>query len=81
MLMDKEAEGVFFSRYWSGMASLGVAYLMFIAPVVMTAVAIKLYLKRKVSFYHCGSFLACAGYVLLPIAVVLSSVLAARLGE
>lgn len=48
--------------YWSGMASLGLAYLVFIAPFIMVFFAVFLYPKRKVSRYHHGSYLASLAY-------------------
>jgi hypothetical protein len=57
--------------YWSGMASLGVAYLMLLAPVVMAILAVMLYRQRRLSRYHFGSFIASVVYpcVVLPMLV------------
>lgn len=48
--------------YWSGMASLGAAYLMFLAPFLMTALAIILYNQRRISRYHHIAFIASVVY-------------------
>ena len=56
---------------WSGMATLGIAYLMFIAPVVMLALAIRLYKRRNLSRFHLGAFFASAAYILFPIGVLI----------
>jgi hypothetical protein len=55
--------------YWSGMATLGLAYLIFIAPVVMLALAVRLYKQRNLSSFHFGAFAASAVYVPLLIGV------------
>ncbi len=56
--------------YASGMLLLGLVYLMFVAPVVMIVMAVRLYPQRKVSRYHRGSFLASAAYIIFPVGVV-----------
>src|ERR1043166_6325957 len=48
--------------YWSGMALLGGMYLIFVAPLVMTALAVYLYRQRRLSRYHFGSFIASGIY-------------------
>lgn len=48
--------------YWSGMALLGLIYLIFIAPVVMIVLAALLYRQRRLSRYHFGSFIASGIY-------------------
>lgn len=48
--------------YWSGMAVLGLIYLVFIAPVVMTVLAVLLYRQRRLSRYHFASFIASGIY-------------------
>ena len=48
--------------YWSGMALLGLIYLVVIAPVVMTVMAVLLYRQRRLSRYHFGSFIASGVY-------------------
>ena len=65
--------------YWSGAALLGVMYLLFVAPLVMIVLAIWLYPQRKLSPYHYSSFWASAGYVVIPIVVVMSRVILGRL--
>src|SRR5262245_48440923 len=42
--------------YWSGMATLGLAYLVFIAPIVMLALTVLLYKRRNLSPFHFGAF-------------------------
>ena len=42
---------------WSGMASLALAYLVLLAPIVMTILAVTLYRQRRLSQYHFGSFI------------------------
>src|SRR5712671_5289886 len=43
-----------FFWYWSGMATLGLAYLIFLAPMVMVVIAVRMYLNRKLSHFHKG---------------------------
>jgi hypothetical protein len=49
--------------YWSGMATLGFAYLMLAAPIVTLALASALYRRRRLSGYHAAAFWLSAGYV------------------
>jgi hypothetical protein len=42
--------------YWSGMASLGMAYLILLAPIVMLVFALVYYKKRNISKYHVWIF-------------------------
>ena len=51
--------------YWSGMASLGAAYLILIAPIAMTVMAVILYRQRRLSRYHFGAFIASGLYPLV----------------
>jgi hypothetical protein len=60
--------------HWSGMALLGVMYLMFLAPVTMIVLAVWLYPKRGLSPYHYGAFILSAGYLIIPIAVMVARV-------
>jgi hypothetical protein len=57
---------------WSGMASLGVFYLVLIAPIAMTVLAVMLYRQRRLSPYHFGSFIASGIYpcVVVPTVVL-----------
>jgi hypothetical protein len=57
---------------WSGMASLGLAYLVLLAPIVMTVLAVMLYRQRRLSQYHFGSFIASGIYpwVVVPTVVL-----------
>ena len=59
-----------FFWYWSGMASLGVFYLIFIAPLVMFFVDRKN--KKKVSKYHKWTSLAIKYYAYFVVALVVS---------
>ncbi len=52
-----------FFWYWSGMASLGLAYLLCLAPIVMLVLAWRLYPERKVSRFHWAAFIASAAYI------------------
>jgi hypothetical protein len=59
---------------WSGLASLGVFYLIFIAPFLTAFIAWRLRLQRTVSTFHKCAFLLCGLYscliaVGLPVAV------------
>jgi hypothetical protein len=56
--------------YWSGIALLGLIYLVFIAPIIMTVLAVRLYLDRAVSRYHYGSFIASGLYPCLLVAFI-----------
>ena len=47
---------------WSGMASLGVFYLILIAPFIMAGIALNNYNKREESPYHQWAFRAGAMY-------------------
>lgn len=51
--------------YWSGMASLGLAYLLFIAPPIMLVTAWRLYPQRGLSRYHKAAFVASVSYVVI----------------
>ena len=48
--------------YWSGMALLGLMYLVFIAPFVMIILAALMYRQRGLSRYHFGLFIASGIY-------------------
>ena len=52
-----------FFWYWSGMATLGLAYLVFLAPIAMGVIAVRIYLDRKLSRFHKGAFVASVAYV------------------
>ncbi|MBP6824343.1 MAG: hypothetical protein KA368_22545 [Acidobacteria bacterium] len=58
--------------YWSGMASIGVGYLIFVAPIVLGYFAVRLYGQRNQSHFHFKLFIACACYTFLPVAVLIS---------
>ena len=55
---------------WSGMASLGLFYLVLVAPVAMTVLAIILYRQRRLSSYHLVSFVASGIYPCLVVPTV-----------
>jgi hypothetical protein len=48
---------------WSGMATLGLAYLILIAPMVTLALTVRLYKQRNLSSFHFGAFAASAVYI------------------
>lgn len=52
-----------FFWYWSGMASLGLAYLLSLAPIVMLILAWRLYPQRKSSRFHKAAYVASVCYV------------------
>ena len=56
--------------YWSGMASLGFFYLLFLAPVVMLALTYQLYSGRKLSKFHRATFTASALYPVIIAAII-----------
>jgi hypothetical protein len=41
---------------WSGMASIGFFYLVLVAPITMLGVAIAVYYRRSLSWYHRVAF-------------------------
>ena len=57
---------------WSGMASLGVFFLVLVAPILLLPVLLSLWKQKNHSFAHRIAFRACAGYYVL-IAVLLCS--------
>ena len=62
--------------FWSGMASLGFAYLIFIAPVLMGIIAYRNYQRSALSLFHKGMFLGAALYfIIAPIMIGLAIVL------
>lgn len=52
-----------FFWYWSGMATLGFAYLFLLAPIVMGFIAVRTSLNLDLSKFHRGTFVASASYV------------------
>jgi len=53
---------------WSGMASLGVAYLTFVAPLLMGVLAYRNYGMKHLSKYHLSTYKSCLLYfVITPI--------------
>jgi hypothetical protein len=48
--------------HWSGMALFGLIYLVFVAPIVLTVLAVMLYRQRGLSRYHLGLFIASSIY-------------------
>jgi hypothetical protein len=57
---------------WSGMASLGVSFLILVAPCLTVASAWWLHRKRSVSAFHCFAFLGSIGYSGLMFVLVLT---------
>ena len=51
--------------YWSGMASLGAAYLLFIAPLILLITAFLLFHKKVLSRFHYLAYIASMSYVTL----------------
>jgi hypothetical protein len=56
--------------YWSGLALLGLIYLMVVAPIVLIGLAVYLRPRRTKSPFHRAAFAASAGYVIIPAAVL-----------
>jgi hypothetical protein len=48
---------------WSGMATLGLAYLILVAPLLTLGLAVVLYRRRRISGYHTAAFWMSVGYV------------------
>ncbi len=57
---------------WSGLASIGVFYLLLVAPLVTAAFAMTLRRQRAVSAYHRNVFVVSIGYTGLMLVLVLS---------
>ena len=55
---------------WSGMASLGFAALVFVAPFVTTGVAFSLRNRRALSGFHRGAYLASAAYSVITMTLI-----------
>ena len=47
---------------WSGMASLGMFYLILVAPIIMGVIAYRNYKKKELSTYHLWSYKASLMY-------------------
>jgi hypothetical protein len=47
---------------WSGMATLGIAYLVLLAPIIMLILTLLLFRQRKLSIYHRSTFVASIAY-------------------
>lgn len=59
--------------YWSGMASLGLFYLLLVAPITMIIIAAKYYRKRKMSTYFKWIFRSALLYIIaIPITSILT---------
>jgi len=56
--------------YWSGMASIGVVFLIVISPVLLFINTIALFLIRNFSKYHSYAFWASLSYVVIELAVL-----------
>lgn len=62
-----------FFWYWSGMATLGLAYLVFLAPIVMGVIAVFAYRKRQSSRFHRSAFIASVSYIAIIACVIVGS--------
>ena len=62
-----------FFWYWSGMATLGLAYLILVAPFAMVTIAIFSYLNRRLSRFHRAAFIASLSYVPIIVLVIVGS--------
>jgi hypothetical protein len=51
--------------FWSGMASLGVFYLMLIAPISMMVIGYIEFKRRTLSQYHKWAFILSLSYIVL----------------
>jgi len=56
--------------YWSALASLGVLYLIAVAPVVVAGTTARLYLIRNLSGFHKLAFAGSVAYVILSVAAL-----------
>jgi hypothetical protein len=54
-----------FFLQWSGLASLGTFYLIFIAPILMATIAFYYYRDRRLSIYHKSAFMSGALYFII----------------
>ncbi len=52
-----------FLWYASGLATLGMFYLIFVAPILMIIISCQLYSERKLSRYHQATFFAGVLYI------------------
>ena len=60
---------------WSGMASIGAAYLVVLAPIVMLVIGYRQYSNRSLSHYHAWVFtLALLYFILAPLVFIILSV-------
>ena len=61
---------------WSGLASIGAAYLLLVAPILMAGIAIGTYPQRRVSAYHQLAFAMATTYlgILVVLAVIVTIV-------
>jgi hypothetical protein len=51
--------------YWSGAASAGLAYLLFVAPIIMVVAAATLFNRRRESKYHFWAFVGSISYPII----------------
>ena len=63
---------------WSAMASLGMAYLTFIAPIIMGIISYSLRYKRKISLYHNLIYLSGILYIVALLLLIVISFLIER---
>jgi hypothetical protein len=58
---------------WSAGASIGVFYLLFLAPILMLLIAYKQYKKRKTSIYHKWMFyLGTSYFIIAPLVFIIA---------
>ena len=55
--------------YWSGMASLGIFYLIFGAPIVMGIIAYRHRHTRTISKYHKWTYILGVAYFIVPVLI------------
>jgi hypothetical protein len=59
---------------WSGMASIGVFFLVLIVPFITAGVALSLYGRRSLSKFHLNAFVASIGYTALMLALLIACI-------
>ena len=59
---------------WSGMASLGVFFLVLIGPFVTAGVALSLYGRRELSNFHLSAFIASIAYTFLMVVLLIACI-------
>jgi hypothetical protein len=59
---------------WSGMASLGVFFLVLIVPFVTAGVALSQYSQRELSKFHMSAFIASIAYTVLMVVLLVACI-------